>query len=76
MQQYYSAAVIAYDLRVSGIQQHRVAFGKPRRHAISKAAEAHAKNLEGDSKRDALLMAMHYADGAERARLLAAAAQA
>lgn len=59
---------------VSGLHQHRIAFAKLRRHAISKAAEGHARNLDGDSRRDALLMAMHYADGADRARLFAEAA--
>jgi hypothetical protein len=54
--------------------QHRLTFAKLRRSVISKAAEAHAANLKGDSRRDALLLAMHYANGADRARLMAAAA--
>lgn len=56
------------------LSRHRLAFEKLRRLAISKATEAHARRLNGDSKLDALLLAMHYADGADRARLLTAAA--
>ncbi len=60
---------------MAGLHRHRNEFAKLRRFAISKAAEAHARNLDGESQRDALLLAMHYADGAERARLLALASQ-
>lgn len=63
------------ELPMSAVHRIRLALDRHRSWAISKAAEAHARTLEGESRRDALLLAMHFASGRDRARLLAEAAR-
>jgi len=46
-----------------------------RHYAICRAAEAQARALKGEPRRDMLLFAMGHATGADRARLLGEAAR-